>query len=96
MILVLSIALLGYRYIDSAWIYFINTMIKDAVNEAYLLCDHKVKRKDLFFSCKLWNIHHRKDMVMLGLNDSLANLGLDYLDLYVMSSPMGFKVSELK
>ena len=71
-------------------------MIKDAVNEAYLLCDHKVKRKDLFFSCKLWNIHHSKDMVMLGLNDSLANLGLDYLDLYVMSSPMGFKVSTLK
>jgi diketogulonate reductase-like aldo/keto reductase len=67
-------------------------MIKDAVNEAYILTDHKVKRKDLFFSCKLWNIHHRKEMAILGLNDSLANLGLDCLDLYAIGSPMGFKV----
>ena len=30
-------------------------------------------------------------MVKCGLSDSLANLGVDYLDLYVMSSPMAFK-----
>lgn len=38
---------------------------------------------------KLWNDHHDTDRVELGLNTTLANLGLSYLDLYHMHWPVG-------
>lgn len=41
---------------------------------------------------QLWNTFHEKHMVKVGLKKSLAALQLDYLDLYLMHFPMGFKV----
>lgn len=41
---------------------------------------------------QLWNTFHEKSMVKVGFKKSLAALQLDYLDLYLMHFPMGFKV----
>lgn len=41
-----------------------------------------VKREDLFLTSKLWNTGHRPDQVEKELDETLAQLGVDYLDLY--------------
>lgn len=41
---------------------------------------------------QLWDTHHRPDLVEKGLKKSLENLGLSYLDLYLIHWPMAFKV----
>jgi glycerol 2-dehydrogenase (NADP+) len=48
--------------------------------------DNICKREDVFITTKLWNTDHRR--VEEGLNKSLSNLGLDYVDLYLVHWPV--------
>jgi len=41
-----------------------------------------VKREDLFITSKLWNSGHQPNEVEKELDETLAQLGIDYLDLY--------------
>ena len=41
-----------------------------------------VKREDLFLTSKLWNTAHRPELVEKELDETLKQLGVDYLDLY--------------
>jgi diketogulonate reductase-like aldo/keto reductase len=43
-----------------------------------------LKREDVFVTTKLWSTFHRAEDVQKGLDESLSNLGLDYIDLYLM------------
>lgn len=43
--------------------------------------DSGIRRSEIFVTSKLWNTH--QDNVKEGLQKSLDDLGLDYLDLYV-------------
>lgn len=45
-----------------------------------------------FSHFQLWGIFHRPDRVEYAMNLSLKALQLDYVDLYLMHSPMAFKV----
>lgn len=73
----------GYRHIDSAW----NYRNEDATGEA--IRKSGVKRNDLFVTSKLWNTFHG-DKVEVGLDASLKDLGVDYLDLFLMHWPVAF------
>ena len=45
----------------------------------------------MFIVSKLWNEFHKPDDVEPALRQSLMNLGLEYLDLYLMHWPFAFE-----
>lgn len=46
-----------------------------------------VKREELFITTKLWNTSHKPELVEKELDESLKQLGLEYVDLYRKSHP---------
>lgn len=48
-------------------------------------------REELFVTSKLWNSFHAKEHVKAAAKKSLADLGLDYFDLYLMHFPIALK-----
>ncbi|KAF5535819.1 members of the aldo keto reductase family [Fusarium phyllophilum] len=80
----------GYRHLDLAKIYQnqreVGEGIKKALNDVPGL-----KREDIFITGKLWNNKHRPEEVAGALDDSLEELGLDYIDLWLIHWPVAFK-----
>ncbi len=68
-------------------------MIGQAIKEAIAESNGKLKREDLYVVSKLWNTFHSKDLVDVALSETLSNFDLDYIDLYLIHWPMGFKVN---
>ena len=73
----------GYRLIDTAAAY----MNEKAVGEAVKKCG--VHREELFITTKLWVQDANYEGAKQAIQTSLDNLGLDYLDLYLIHLPMG-------
>ena len=73
----------GYRLIDTAAAY----MNEKAVGEAVKKCG--VPREELFITTKLWVQDASYEGAKKAIETSLSNLGLDYIDLYLIHQPMG-------
>jgi alcohol dehydrogenase (NADP+) len=80
---------IGYRHIDCAMLYGNEAEIGSALADA--ISDGDVTRKDLWITSKLWGNHHGRANVEPTLRKSLHDLGLDYLDLYLVHWPMPLK-----
>eukprot|EP00043_Microstomoeca_roanoka_P025659 m.9366 g.9366 ORF g.9366 m.9366 type:complete len:334 (-) comp5715_c0_seq1:169-1170(-) len=79
----------GYRHIDCACDYGneveVGKGIRDAIDAG--VC----KREDVFVTSKLWNTYHRKEHVRAACERTLRDLGLDYIDLYLIHFPISLK-----
>jgi diketogulonate reductase-like aldo/keto reductase len=53
----------------------------------------KMERSEVFVTSKLWNTHHSAEHVEAACLRSLADLKLDYLDLYLVHWPVAFAYS---
>ena len=57
-----------------------------------LLClPQELRREEVFVTSKLWNTKHHPEDVEAACRSSLAQLGLSYLDLYLVHWPMAFQ-----
>ncbi len=84
----------GYRHFDCAFMYGNEAEIGQAI--ADVMKEDGIKRSDLFITSKLWNSFHKPEDVREGLEKSLADLQVDYLDLYLMHWPVALRKGVLK
>lgn len=76
----------GYRHIDGALIYGNEKEIGVSLQEIFK--SGEVKREDLFLTSKLWNNFHRPELVLESFNQTLKDLQVEYVDLYMMHWPV--------
>ncbi|MCX6780238.1 MAG: aldo/keto reductase [Candidatus Magasanikbacteria bacterium] len=72
----------GYKHIDCAAIYRNEKEIGEAFGQIF--ASGKVKREDVFITSKLWDVAHATQDVAAACKQTLSDLQLDYLDLYLM------------
>ncbi|KAL3469902.1 NADP-dependent oxidoreductase domain-containing protein [Aspergillus californicus] len=80
----------GYRHLDLATIYQNQREVAEGIKRAYNDIPG-LKREDIFITSKLWNTQHDPAVVEKSLDECLAELELDYLDLYLVHWPVAFK-----
>ena len=80
---------IGYRHIDSAADYGNEQEAGHGIASA--IAKGHATRDELWVTSKLWNTFHRKEHVREACEKSLSDLGLDYLDLYLVHFPIALK-----
>lgn len=82
---------IGYRHIDCAALYGNEAEIGHALRDA--IRDGEVTRQDLWITSKLWSNAHGRGNVEPALRKTLKDLGLEYLDMYMIHWPIPLKPS---
>lgn len=78
----------GYRYIDTAFAYGNESDVGEGVRAS------GVPREKIWITTKLDNRWHKR--VAEGIDASLKNLGMEYVDLYLMHWPSSTRPDDLK
>ena len=73
----------GYRLIDTAAAYMNEKAVGEAIKKS------GVPREELFITTKLWVQDASYEAAKKAIQTSLDNLGLSYIDLYLIHQPMG-------
>ncbi|HTZ45050.1 MAG TPA: aldo/keto reductase [Jatrophihabitans sp.] len=73
---------LGYRHIDTAQMYGNEKQVGEAIAAS------GIDRSDLFVTTKLNNGNHATEAALRSLDQSLADLGLDQVDLFLIHWPL--------
>ncbi|MGQ8335565.1 aldo/keto reductase [Sunxiuqinia sp. A32] len=75
----------GFRHIDCAAVYCNEDRIGPILKE--LITDKVITREELWITSKVWNDKHGEGEVIESCKQSLKDLQLDYLDLYLVHWP---------
>ncbi|MET9444979.1 aldo/keto reductase [Streptomyces sp. NPDC006610] len=75
----------GYRSIDTAAIY------GNEEGTGKAIAASGIPREELFVTTKLWNSEQGYDSTLRAFDESLAKLGLEYVDLYLIHWPLPSK-----
>jgi len=78
----------GYRHIDTARIYRNEVEVGEGLRQS------GVPREDVFITTKLWNDDHGYDETLRAFDASAKDLGVDYVDLYLIHWPVPEKRRE--
>ena len=78
----------GYRHIDTAKAYGNEASVGKAIRES------GIPREQIFVTTKIWNPDQRADTQEQACYLSLKELGLEYLDLYLIHWPVKEKINE--
>ena len=81
---VVGAAEVGYRHFDCASVYGNEDLIGGALQRVMA---NGIAREDLWVTSKLWNDKHAEEDVIPSFQQSLKDLQLDYLDLYLVHWP---------
>ncbi len=79
----------GYRHLDAACDY--GNEAEAGAGVARALAAGHCRRDDLWVTSKLWNTFHEPSRVRAACERSLADLGLDHLDLYLVHFPIALE-----
>ena len=77
-------AAVGYRHFDCASVYGNEQQIGYALAQIWRA---KIKREEVWITSKLWNDKHGENDVVASCKQSLTDLRLSYLDLYLVHWP---------
>jgi D-xylose reductase len=80
---------MGYRHLDSAADYGNEIEVGQGIEKA--LSQGLCSREDLWLTSKLWNTYHRAEHVEAACRKTLQDLGVDYLDLYLIHFPISLQ-----
>lgn len=80
---VLDAIAVGYRLIDTAAVYMNEVAVGNAIKKS------GVPREDFFITTKLWIQSNGYEGTKKAFENSLTQLQLDYLDLYLIHQPFG-------
>ncbi len=75
----------GYRHIDTAAIYGNEESVGKGIK------DSGIDRSELFVTTKVWNTEQGYEKTIKAFNESLAKLGLEYIDLYLIHWFKGYE-----
>lgn len=77
----------GYRHVDTAKAYGNEVPVGEAIRES------GIAREDIFVTTKHWIVDRGYEKTIAAVDESLKNLRLDYMDLYLIHWPCVEKVS---
>lgn len=77
----------GYRHIDTAEIYDNEKYIGEAIRQS------GIDRKEIFITSKVWNSNRGYEKTLTAFEQTIKELGVDYLDLYLIHWPYNDKTS---
>lgn len=78
----------NYRHLDCAARYGNEPEIGQSLKKIF--SSQKLKREEIFITSKLWNSEHAPDKVEKACRQTLKDLNLDYLDLYLVHWGLAF------
>src|SRR6476659_7586406 len=73
---------IGYRHIDTAWLYGNEADVGRAVRES------GIRREEIFITTKVWDSDQGYDSTLTACERSLRRLGLSFIDLYLIHWPV--------
>jgi len=76
----------GYRHVDTAEFYRNEKDVGLAVRD--FLAESGLNREDMYITTKLWPNERTEKQVLAAFDDSFNRLNIDYIDLYLIHSPL--------